>query len=249
VIMKSEFVSSNPALSTITVIIPAFNEGRTVAHTVEAVQNAFIDSEFDCKCFVIVDGPDLDAIQALADVDNTTVVVNSKNEGKGASLRTGIELSNSEFVAFFDADLEIGVADLLNASRLLMSCTDSNIAGVYGSKNHPDSTVNYPRNRRVLSKISRVLIKRLMSLDVSDSQTGLKVFRGSDIRRAVAYTEQVGYLFDLEIMSIMAKFGSKFKQCSITLNYSFNSSIGIRQVATAAMDMLNVMISVRKIVI
>jgi dolichol-phosphate mannosyltransferase len=82
----------------------------------------------------------------------------------------------------------------------LMAIYDCDI--VIGSKRHPQSRVYYPWYRRVLSWLFQQLVKKLFSLDVTDTQVGIKLLR-ADVVKAILPDLQIDrYGFDLEILSL-----------------------------------------------
>ena len=90
----------------LSVVIPAYNEVDTLSSLVSAVKSSGVPD----MQLIVVDDASSDGTGELlkgslgAEVD--TVVHHSENQGKGAALRTGIQVANGTHIIFQDADLE-----------------------------------------------------------------------------------------------------------------------------------------------
>ncbi len=86
---------------TVSIVIPAYNESKTVGKVVKVVSSSDCVDEI-----IVVDDGSYDETAEVAQKAGATVIVHSKNEGKGAAIKTGFENSNGDIVAFIDADLK-----------------------------------------------------------------------------------------------------------------------------------------------
>nr|WP_245247925.1 glycosyltransferase [Methanobacterium petrolearium] len=84
----------------VSVIIPAYNEEKTVANVVGVVKSLNYVDEIIVVNDGSVDGTEQKALEAGA-----TVLSHVKNQGKGAAIKTGFKNSKGEIVLFLDADL------------------------------------------------------------------------------------------------------------------------------------------------
>ena len=115
----------------LSVVMPVYNEKDTVLKMIDKVLRLGIVKEI-----IIVDDGSTDGTRELLKTtkfdSRVTMVYHEKNEGKGASLRTGFRAVTGDVVAIQDADLEydphdleemikpieMGVADVVYGSRL-----------------------------------------------------------------------------------------------------------------------------------
>src|SRR4051812_30296574 len=92
-----------PAM-TLSVVIPAYNEARTIAELIARVRSIPIVTEVvvvdDCSS----DGT-WDVLKRLAE-PGVVVLHHERNAGKGAALRTGFKAATGDVVIIQDADLE-----------------------------------------------------------------------------------------------------------------------------------------------
>ena len=86
---------------TVSIVIPAYNEAKTVKKVVEVINSLNCVDEI-----IVVDDGSIDGTADIAQKAGATVISHSKNKGKGAAIKTGFESSNGDIVAFIDADLK-----------------------------------------------------------------------------------------------------------------------------------------------
>ena len=95
----------------LSVVIPVYNEEKTIQEIVRRVQDVAIDKEV----IVVNDGSDDGTSQVLNDMtdnyDNLVLIHQARNQGKGAALREGFAHVSGEIVLIQDADLEYDPKD------------------------------------------------------------------------------------------------------------------------------------------
>lgn len=84
----------------VAVIIPAFNEERTVARVIRAARNSPGISQI-----IVVNDGSTDRTAAIAEKAGAKVIDLSANMGKGAAVATGVEAATAEIILLLDADL------------------------------------------------------------------------------------------------------------------------------------------------
>jgi len=226
----------------LSVIIPAYKEEANIAQTVRTLRDELDQLPYSKEIVVVVDGsPDETAAKAkTVNCAYLRVLSYTPNRGKGYAIYYGVKHSKGEIVTFFDAGGDFH-PDHIDRFVKLLEIFDADI--VVGSKVHPASKVNYPKLRRIFSWGWRMLIRLLFRLDVSDTQTGLKVAKREVIEEVMPRATVKQYAFDLELLVIAKKLGYK-RFFEAPVNMEFNDAGGgaanIKAVRKMFIDMLAV---------
>lgn len=166
----------------LSVIIPSFNEERTIAQVVEAVKRVDLQAALGLpidKEIIIVDDGSTDGTRDILrrwDEDACVrVVLHDRNRGKGAALRTGFSCITGDIVIIQDADAEY---DPQEFPRLLEPIVAGHADVVYGSR------LSGGRPQRVYlfwhlvgNRFLTLLTNLLYNSTLTDMETGYKVFR------------------------------------------------------------------------
>lgn len=170
----------------LSVLIPAYQEERTIRELLDRVLAIDIESVgWDKEVIVCDDGSTDGTAELVAEVaardPRVRLVRHPQNRGKGAAIRTALEAATGDYCLIQDADLEYQPEDY---PRLL----DAAAAGsdvVYGSRfltaSHPQGMAlpNWLANR-ILTATANVLY----DLGITDEATCLKVFK-TDLLRSL----------------------------------------------------------------
>ena len=208
----------------LTIVMPCYNEGtriyRNVIETITQVER-FCDS---FRLIVVNDGSQDDTeyeIKRAMESDRRIGLISyDKNRGKGYAVKRGLLAAKSEYVAFLDADLELPPYLLEGFLKKAEEGADA----VIGSKMHPDSQVEYPFLRKVMSKGYYWFLKLLFGMKLHDTQTGIKLFRADRINPVVKLVRTSRFSFDIELLSIASKKGLTIEEMPVVVNFSRNKS-------------------------
>ena len=172
--------------ATISVVIPCYNEAKTLEALLRAVRAAPVAGPLE---IVVVDDGSTDgsrelltgALRGLADQ-----VVLKENGGKGSAIRAGIAKTTGQFVVLQDADLEYNPQDY---PKLLAPLLNGQADVVFGSR------FTGGESHRVLffwhtiaNKVLTLYSNMCTNLNLTDMETGYKLFRG-DLVRALPLRE------------------------------------------------------------
>lgn len=117
-------------MTTLTVIIPVYNEQDTILKVVRKVKNVPIDKEI-----IIVDDASTDhtpeKLKSLEGEPGVTVLTHTENMGRGAGIRTALAHARGAITAFQDGDLEL---DPSNFPRLIQPILEGETDVVFGSR-------------------------------------------------------------------------------------------------------------------
>ncbi len=203
----------------LSVIMPAFNLAGAIARNIEVVQR-LLDGHLPYEIVVVDDGSRDGTGQAVAAVckRHATVKLLSlpENVGKGAALRRGFMTSRGTHILLLDADLDLSPHLI---GRFFEIMRKKNAAIVIGSKRHPDSEIDYPWRRRFASAVYYGLVKLLIGLPVTDTQTGMKLFRRDALQWAAERMLVKRFAFDLELLAVAHERGFRVREAPIRMHY------------------------------
>jgi len=214
-------LNSTPELS---VIVPAYREGTRIHDNLMHLLLELDKIGLDYEVLVVSDGNSDTTVTEAERVgsDRIRVLAYPVNQGKGFALMHGIARARGELIAFIDADMELhpsGIGRFVEIQR----AADCDV--VVGSKRHPDSHVAYPAVRRLQSWVYQQIIRLLFRLNVKDTQTGLKLFRGDLLHQVVPLLAVKRFAFDLELLVVAHKLGyRRFVEAPIDLDYRFETT-------------------------
>ena len=165
----------------LSILIPVYNEEKTIIDVLKRIKKTKAD-DIDYEIIVINDGS-TDGTKKLLEENNTlynSLINNSRNSGKGFSVKQGLKISTGEYIIFQDADLEYDPGDF---KKLINPILEGIADVVYGSRFIGDS------ERRVLyfwhmvgNKFLTLLSNMLTNLNLSDMEVCYKVFRSEIIK-------------------------------------------------------------------
>ena len=226
------------ALSDLTILVPAWNEARTILQALERIRTSLPGATI-----LVIDDGSTDGTSTVLEPalsPSLQLLRLEANGGKGLALRLGVEsgVIRTPFFAILDADLDLNPEGIAAGHQLLKS--DTSLAGAIGSKLHPQSQLDYAWYRRWMSLVFRIFLRILFPLRVSDTQTGLKVFRTREVAPLVSGVFSEGWTFDLELLLLMHDRRMRVVEIPISLEYQFNSSIDMANGLKAIRDTLMV---------
>lgn len=190
-------------MNKLSIVIPVFNEEKYISTTIERVLAS--DSLGLEKEVVVVDDGSTDKtptiLQALSErIPQVHVYLQPKNMGKGAALRRGFAEAEGDIILIQDADLEYDPEDYPN---LLRPITQDKADVVYGSRfmGGPHRVLYYWHflGNQLLTLLSNMTT----NLNLSDMETGYKVFRKEVIKPIPLRSNRFG--FEPEITAKIAR--------------------------------------------
>ncbi len=170
----------------LSVIMPVYNEVRTIGETIERVVRAPVDLTRE---LIVVDDASTDGTREVLEKiaaergGQVRVFSHPINRGKGAAIRMGIAQARGQIILIQDADLEYDPRDY---PLLLEPILEDQADVVFGNRFHggPHRVLyfwHYAANR-MLTFVTNVLT----GLNLSDMEVGYKVFRAEVLQRVVA---------------------------------------------------------------
>ena len=227
-------MSERPELS---VILPAYNEGHVIEGTLDRVDSAVRQTGLRYEIVVVDDGSINGTKRKVANYANNNghvkIVGYKKNMGKGHAIKTGFQYAKSNSVIFIDSDLDID-------PQLILRYFEALIQGdiVIGSKWHPQSTIEIPLVRRLLSHAFNILARLLTGVRMRDTQTGLKAARKNALERVFSRLTVKRYAYDVELLAVANLYD--LKVIEMPVNIRMNGLFNPKEIWRMFVDLLGI---------
>ena len=167
------------AVHTLSIIIPAYNEEKTIAELLQRVLDADLGSGIERELIVVNDCSTDSTEQIVEDfiahhADAPIVYLkHEKNYGKGMAVRTGIRAVTGDYIVMQDADLELDPNDFKKMLPFLLS---GEYHVVYGSRflaeENSHTYFSYQLGGKFLSVMTNILYRQ----HITDEPTCYKMF-------------------------------------------------------------------------
>ncbi len=212
--------------STLSVVIPAFNEARFIGTLLEQIKKVDLSSHGIGKEIIVIDDGSTDStVDIVESMDGVALIKQPVNGGKGKAVRAGLDFAAGEYIIIQDADLEYDPEDYL---PMLGAMIDGGADAVYGSRymrkhsrgwlldwikaKNPNQSLKAYVGGRSLSWFGWLYTGRYLT----DTVTALKLFRHEVIKTMVL--ETTGFELDHEITSKVLKGGGSIVEVPISYN-------------------------------
>lgn len=216
-------MTTNQKLS---VVIPAYNEEIFIAKTIRKVCEVPLPT-FEKEIVVVDDsskdktGEEISKTIKILQEEYKKVqfiqILKQKNEGKGAALRDGFIKTTGDIVLIQDADLEYNPEEY---PILLEPFLKNDADVVYGSRfisNRPHRVLYFWHYQ--VNLFLTMLSNMFTDLNLSDMETGYKVFKGELIRKIAPKLQSKRFGFEPEITARISK-DKNLKIYEVGISYS-----------------------------
>jgi dolichol-phosphate mannosyltransferase len=192
----------------LSVILPVYNEAKTIRQILEKINSVNIDKEI----IVVDDGSSDGTDRILNEIkfDNLKIIHHTSNRGKGAAFLTGISHATGEYVIIQDADLEYNPDDYL---KLITAIKGGNVDIVFGAR----FTKGYhgllmPRlGNRFLTSLMNIMFKA----NINDCYTCYKLCH----RQTLNNMQLKSMKFDMDIEITAKALKNKLRIIEVPISY------------------------------
>jgi glycosyltransferase involved in cell wall biosynthesis len=187
-----------------------YRERARLPATLMLLNTSALDDE-DTELLFVDDGSEDDSavtvehgVQSLG--LNARVIRLPSHSGKGAAVAAGVAAAKGEAIAFVDADLSTGPADV---DRCLQVIEEGAADVVAATRAHPDSEIGDrgPISRQAWGRGYNQLLRMLNLTDMRDTQCGLKGFSAGAAHAVFADMATEGFAFDIEVLARARRLG------------------------------------------
>ena len=155
----------------ISIVIPVYNEEKSIENTIKEVKKVLKDNKLDkgSEIIVVNDGS-TDNTKKIVEKCDVILINNPTNMGYGFSLKRGISSAKNETIVITDADLTYPfdmVPEMLKVKKQGFDL----VVGARTGKNYKQSLLKY-----ILRKIFKFLVEYVSSKKIKDINSGLRIF-------------------------------------------------------------------------
>lgn len=213
----------------LSVLMPVYNESRTLSTILKRVLDAPVN--LDIEVLAVDDASTDSSWEILSDLSQQDGRIrcfrHSQNRGKGAAIRTAIEMMTGDVAVIQDSDLEYDPTDF---PRLLKPILEGRADAVFGSR-----FAASPERRVLLywhslgNKVLTGLTNMLNDLNLTDMETGYKAIRADVLRSLRLQSDRFG--IEPEMTTRLAQWGARIYEVPISYygrTYAEGKHIGWR---------------------
>ncbi len=195
-----------PAHPLLSVIVPVYNERRTIDALLNKVLAVPVDKEI-----LVVDGASEDGTREILEnfrgTPRVRLIFQKRRKGRGNALKLGLRLARGRVIIFQDADLELDPNDY---PALLEPILDGRADVVFGSRflhDKPRMTfLQYWGNKAINWSVNVLYRRELGRLWLTDVETCYQVFRQECLRGARIRNNDFAFTVELTVQLILRGF-------------------------------------------
>lgn len=194
----------------LSVVVPAYRQEKTIRNDLLTIEKVLKDGlkgmRFEIIC--VIDGIVDKSLKEAQKIKSRKIKILSylENKGKGFAVRYGMQHARGDLISFLDAGRDISPKGIM---MLMTHMQWYNADIIVGSKRHPVSQVNYPLVRRILSIGYHLGVKLLFGLPITDTQSGIKIFKRKVIKKILPRLYVNNYAMDIEFLAVARRLGFK----------------------------------------
>lgn len=222
------------ALVDLSIVIPVWNESKKITADIQAAMEYLENRHLKGEVIIVDDGSrdDTAAVAQRYRVpagQSLKVLRSPAHKGKGYAVRRGIQESIGQYVLFIDSGRCVPYGSVDQGLQLLIG-GESDIA--HGSRKLPRSRIirRQTFTRRIFARLFRWLMLIWMNLpkELTDTQCGLKLYRGEVARELYNSCITDGFMFDIEIILRAEGKGYRIREFPIEWGADRDSRLSVR---------------------
>jgi glycosyltransferase involved in cell wall biosynthesis len=202
----------------LSIIVPAFNEEQRLPKTLQSIQEYVKSRSLRAEVLVVDDGS-TDGTAKVVEASrkyfaDLQLISNSRNRGKGFSVRQGMLEARGEIALFTDADLS---APIEEADKLLAALREGAYDGAIGSRALDRRLIEVHQSvfRERAGILFNRMVRWLTGLPFQDTQCGFKAFRRERARVLFEQQRTEGFGFDPEILFLAQLAGLRIAEVPV----------------------------------
>ena len=217
-------------------VLPMYNEASRIERIVNKFLKTMSSQNLDCELVIVDDGSEDNTYSIalkLASNGRIKVVRHTSNSGKGFSILMDsviqLEILFVSLMAMATYRID-QIKDYIHLSK--------NADIVIGSKKHPQSHVESSIIRKLLGRAFNILVRIFTGLKVSDTQSGIKMFRREAIEKIRPKILVKRFAFDVELLVVAVLHGLRIIETPVNIKMSGLGMANPRNIFRMLIDLL-----------
>ncbi len=215
---------SRNAVTSLSVIIPAYNEEARLPDALDEV-TAYLDAHYpDAELIIASDGStdDTESItREFAGKSPRVRLLSLPHQGKGHAVRRGMLEARGAVRLFMDVDLAVPVETI---TPFVEATQNADV--VIGSRSMVGAERSgEPLSRRLGGRVVGGATRLILGLSVTDTQCGFKAFRAEAAELLFGAQRVNGFAFDAEILYLARRWGMRVVEMPVTWRYGEMSTV------------------------
>ncbi|MEA3464088.1 MAG: glycosyltransferase family 2 protein, partial [Patescibacteria group bacterium] len=195
----------------ISAIIPAYNEETTIKKVIKGLQSAFELSSVSYEIIVVNDASKDQTGTLIDRIENITAIHHSENQGYGASIKTGAEIAQGEYILIIDGDATYPTEIIPQMIEYT-----NNYALVSGKRGGKNFDARWLYLQRIGKFILRMVASYITQYKIPDINCGLRIYKKEIFNKFLhLYPNQ----FSLTTTSLVAFLSNNYRVKFIPINY------------------------------
>lgn len=199
----------------VSLIIPAYNEAERLVPFLLSLQQFIRQRSHVIQEIIVVDDGSTDQTRAIAErhktkIQRLKVITHSKNRGKGAAIKTGVQAAKGDAIIFIDAD---GATPISEVPKMIDALREADIG--IGNRWMKGSHIERHSIMRRFSGWTNRTYMKLYGLGDIDTMCGFKGYRRPVAQILFSNLMENRWLFDTEIAYKARRRGYRIKNFPI----------------------------------
>ncbi len=231
---------SAPDLS---VVIPAFNEEDRLERSLDSLIDYLSSRQWTFEVIIVDDGSADGTARVASDFaaqlgrnGSVRLLRNSRNRGKGYSVRRGMLEAQGRLALLTDADLSTPIEEI---GKLEVKLSDKGYDAAIGSRDVEGAEVVERQSlwRETSGKLFNRFMRLCVRLPFHDTQCGFKLFRRDAVLPVFERQQIEGFGFDVEVLYIMQRMGLRVAEVPVVWSNASGSKVTLRSGFRALLDL------------
>ena len=222
-------------INSLSIIFPLYNEIVRINQSLLSIKSFIKDSKFTYLQIIFVDDGSNDGtylvlkkfISQFKSKKNIKFLLlkNSRNFGKGYSLKKGVNKANGKWILTSDIDLSVDLKHFRKWNLNLF--IKKNFFIFFGSRNHPKAKIKKTFIRFFLGIFYRNIIYFLFKVNFYDTQCGYKLYKSNYAKKLFKKLNDRGYAHDIEIILLANSYKILIKEMPVIWYHKKHSKLNI----------------------